>query len=66
MYSGIESFGGVGQFGVVVCMYYVVLFICGNCILKNLFEDSSQNFRRFFTPVYRLCNVKTVVFTYCC
>ena len=37
MYSGIESFGGVGSFGVIVCMYYVVLFICGNYILLNVF-----------------------------
>ena len=35
MYDGIESYGGVGTFGVIICIYYVVLFICGNCILSN-------------------------------
>ncbi len=35
MYNGIESYGGVGTFGVIICIYYVVLFICGNCILGD-------------------------------
>ncbi|GMR47448.1 hypothetical protein PMAYCL1PPCAC_17644, partial [Pristionchus mayeri] len=30
MYNGIESFGGVGSIGMMVCIYYIVLFICGN------------------------------------
>jgi len=34
MYDGIEAYGGVRSFGVVVCIYFVVLFICGNCILR--------------------------------
>ncbi|KIH58818.1 transporter, cation channel family protein [Ancylostoma duodenale] len=29
MYNGIESFGGVGTLGVIVSIYYIVLFICG-------------------------------------
>ena len=33
MYDGIKSYGGVATFGVIVCIYFVVLFICGNCIL---------------------------------
>jgi len=33
MYDGIDAYGGVGSFGAVVCLYFVVLFICGNCIL---------------------------------
>ncbi|EFO93645.1 CRE-EGL-19 protein [Caenorhabditis remanei] len=37
MYHGIESFGGVGTLGVIVCIYYIVLFICGNYILLNVF-----------------------------
>ena len=36
MYDGIEAYGGVTSFGVVVCIYFVVLFICGNCILPLL------------------------------
>uniref|UniRef100_A0AC35GND3 Voltage-dependent L-type calcium channel subunit alpha n=1 Tax=Panagrolaimus sp. PS1159 TaxID=55785 RepID=A0AC35GND3_9BILA len=37
MYNGIESFGGVGTLGVLVSVYYIVLFICGNYILLNVF-----------------------------
>ena len=37
MYNGIESFGGVGTIGVLVSVYFIVLFICGNYILLNVF-----------------------------
>uniref|UniRef100_A0A7E4W8C3 Voltage-dependent L-type calcium channel subunit alpha n=1 Tax=Panagrellus redivivus TaxID=6233 RepID=A0A7E4W8C3_PANRE len=37
MYNGIESFGGVGTIGVLVSIYFIVLFICGNYILLNVF-----------------------------
>jgi hypothetical protein len=33
MYDGIQSYGGVDDIGFAVCLYFVVLFICGNCIL---------------------------------
>ncbi|KAK2156437.1 hypothetical protein LSH36_213g02000 [Paralvinella palmiformis] len=37
MYDGIRSYGGVNSFGVLYCIYFVVLFICGNYILLNVF-----------------------------
>jgi voltage-dependent calcium channel L type alpha-1D len=37
MYNGIESFGGIGTVGMVVSIYFIVLFICGNYILLNVF-----------------------------
>ena len=37
MYNGIESFGGIGSVGMVVSAYFIVLFICGNYILLNVF-----------------------------
>ncbi|MFH4976850.1 hypothetical protein AB6A40_003559 [Gnathostoma spinigerum] len=37
MYNGIISFGGVGSWGVLVSIYFMVLFICGNYILLNVF-----------------------------
>ncbi|XP_053377535.1 muscle calcium channel subunit alpha-1-like isoform X3 [Mercenaria mercenaria] len=37
MYDGIKAFGGVSQIGAVVWVYFVVLFICGNYILLNVF-----------------------------
>jgi len=36
MYDGIEAYGGVKSLGVGGCMYFVILFICGNCILRSL------------------------------
>jgi len=36
MYDGIDAFGGVSSAGIIVFMYFVVLFICGNCILSLL------------------------------
>lgn len=37
MYDGIEAFGGVKSFGVLACIYFIILFICGNYILLNVF-----------------------------
>ncbi|XP_055958149.1 muscle calcium channel subunit alpha-1 [Patella vulgata] len=37
MYDGIRAYGGVEGIGCVVCLYFVVLFICGNYILLNVF-----------------------------
>lgn len=37
MYFGIKAFGGVKSVGVIVCIYFIVLFICGNYILLNVF-----------------------------
>lgn len=33
MYEGIKAYGGVGSFGILACIYFIILFICGNCIL---------------------------------
>nr|CAD7195707.1 unnamed protein product [Timema douglasi] len=33
MYVGIEAYGGVSSYGVLACVYFIILFICGNCIL---------------------------------
>jgi voltage-dependent calcium channel L type alpha-1D len=37
MYDGIAAFGGVKSFGVLACIYFIILFICGNYILLNVF-----------------------------
>ncbi|KAM0735591.1 Voltage-dependent calcium channel type D subunit alpha-1 [Formica fusca] len=37
MYVGIEAYGGVASFGVLACVYFIILFICGNYILLNVF-----------------------------
>ncbi|XP_043196531.1 muscle calcium channel subunit alpha-1-like [Amphibalanus amphitrite] len=37
MYHGIQAYGGVGGFGALACVYFIILFICGNYILLNVF-----------------------------
>ncbi|XP_071960409.1 voltage-dependent L-type calcium channel subunit alpha-1D-like isoform X3 [Antedon mediterranea] len=37
MYNGIEAYGGIHSIGIVACTYFIVLFICGNYILLNVF-----------------------------
>ncbi|XP_061380425.1 muscle calcium channel subunit alpha-1 isoform X2 [Danaus plexippus] len=37
MYEGIKAYGGVGTFGILACIYFIILFICGNYILLNVF-----------------------------
>uniref|UniRef100_A0A8C7TZ88 Voltage-dependent L-type calcium channel subunit alpha n=1 Tax=Oncorhynchus mykiss TaxID=8022 RepID=A0A8C7TZ88_ONCMY len=33
MYDGIMAYGGPFSSGMVVCIYFIILFVCGNCIL---------------------------------
>ncbi len=40
MYTGIRAVDGLGLAGVVVVVYFIVLFICGNYILLNVFLAS--------------------------
>jgi len=37
MYDGIQAYGGVKNFGLGVSFYFIILFICGNYILLNVF-----------------------------
>ncbi|XP_048873398.1 calcium channel, voltage-dependent, L type, alpha 1F subunit isoform X2 [Brienomyrus brachyistius] len=37
MYDGITAYGGPHFPGMIVCLYFVILFICGNYILLNVF-----------------------------
>uniref|UniRef100_A0A8C5T081 Voltage-dependent L-type calcium channel subunit alpha n=1 Tax=Laticauda laticaudata TaxID=8630 RepID=A0A8C5T081_LATLA len=37
MYNGIMAYGGPVYPGVLVCIYFIVLFVCGNYILLNVF-----------------------------
>ncbi len=40
MYTGIRALGGLGLVGTVVSFYFIILFICGNYILLNVFLAS--------------------------
>ena len=42
LYTGIRALGGLGLVGTVVCVYFIVLFICGNYILLNVFLASKS------------------------
>ncbi|KAH8273977.1 hypothetical protein KR044_006825, partial [Drosophila immigrans] len=37
MYVGINAYGGVSSYGALACVYFIILFICGNYILLNVF-----------------------------
>ncbi|XP_059091600.1 muscle calcium channel subunit alpha-1-like isoform X4 [Tigriopus californicus] len=37
MYDGIQAFGGVKSIGILSSLYFIILFICGNYILLNVF-----------------------------
>ncbi|KAH9628916.1 hypothetical protein HF086_006285 [Spodoptera exigua] len=37
MYHGINAYGGVGTAGMLASIYFIVIFICGNYILLNVF-----------------------------
>ncbi|XP_029912124.1 voltage-dependent L-type calcium channel subunit alpha-1D isoform X2 [Myripristis murdjan] len=37
MYDGIMAYGGPASSGMMVCIYFIILFICGNYILLNVF-----------------------------
>lgn len=50
MYDGIRAYGGVSSFGMLACFYFIILFICGNCILffprireKSIYRRASVN-----------------------
>lgn len=42
MYDGIMAYGGPASSGMVVCIYFIILFICGNCILLNAITHSHR------------------------
>lgn len=35
MYNGIMAYGGPDFPGILVAIYFIVLFVCGNCILSE-------------------------------
>lgn len=37
MYVGINAYGGVESRGIWACLFFIILFICGNYILLNVF-----------------------------
>merc|ERR1740128_191821 len=37
MYDGIQAYGGIKSMGPVASIYFLILFICGNFILLNVF-----------------------------
>lgn len=36
MYDGIRAYGGVASIGIVACIYFIILFICGNCTYTSI------------------------------
>uniref|UniRef100_A0A8D3BJT1 Voltage-dependent L-type calcium channel subunit alpha n=1 Tax=Scophthalmus maximus TaxID=52904 RepID=A0A8D3BJT1_SCOMX len=51
MYDGIMAYGGPVFPGMIVCVYFVILFICGNYILLNVFlAIAVDNLAVHFSP----------------
>jgi len=42
MYVGIRAYGGVASIGVLACVYFIILFICGNCILYRKDDSATK------------------------
>ena len=40
MYNGIMAYGGPVFPGILVAIYFIVLFVCGNCILHILYTHN--------------------------
>lgn len=36
MYDGINSYGGVASLGILACVYFIIVFIWGNCKFQLL------------------------------
>lgn len=51
MYDGIMAYGGPIFPNMVVCIYFVILFVCGNCILFPVFV-------RFLSDPYHSLSIK--------
>lgn len=51
MYDGIMAYGGPIFPNMVVCIYFVILFVCGNCILFRAFCALAVRFlSQFLNP----------------
>lgn len=33
MYEGIKAYGGAKSIGMIASIYFIIIFVCGNCIL---------------------------------
>ena len=42
MYNGIMAYGGPSYPGVLVCIYFIILFVCGNCILPGQVQGAGR------------------------
>lgn len=47
MYDGIMAYGGPVFPNMVVCIYFVILFVCGNCILFHAVRSLSDSRHSF-------------------
>ena len=46
MYDGINAYGGVSKPGILACVYFIILFICGNCKFstsQNILHKQTKN-----------------------
>lgn len=50
MYDGIKAYGGVASLGILACIYFIILFICGNCNQSRLSPVSRYVIIIFIPP----------------
>jgi voltage-dependent calcium channel L type alpha-1D len=65
MYDGIKAYGGVASLGILACIYFIILFICGNCKNKrnSLFLKQALNNRtRHIFKIYQYIDILLNVF----
>lgn len=48
MYNGIMAYGGPEIPGILVAIYFIVLFVCGNCILPEKIHTQPLLMHLFF------------------
>lgn len=54
MYDGIRAYGGVASIGILACIYFIILFICGNCILSAFIRSALTDIQNFPRLIFKL------------
>lgn len=66
MYDGIMAYGGPASSGMVVCIYFIILFICGNCILLATNPHTWSHTLYIHTSYIKHTQRETHIFRHAC
>ncbi|RXM35869.1 Voltage-dependent L-type calcium channel subunit alpha-1F [Acipenser ruthenus] len=56
MYDGIMAYGGPFFPGMIICIYFIILFICGNCILHSDPVYKAEHRQALYEQEQHTCN----------